>query len=371
MKKILLFASSDSHFYHHLMPIALAMKAKGYDICIMCCYENHYEDIKDRGFDTIKINFARSSINPILELINLIKICFKIHKFKPDILCNFTLKPIIYGGLASIFLRKTKLINCFLGMGLIFTSDKFIYRIIKLWLVIVMKFIAIFKNVKYIAQNSDDCQLLKKLKIASYENIHNQCSVGIDLQKFSPQDFPPSDKIIFTFVGRMLKDKGILEFIEAAKILKQTKINAEFWLCGAPDADNKTAIKESLLLEEHAKGNIKYLGHINDIASIWKQSHVAVLPSYREGLSRSLLEAGACKRASITTDAPGGRDLIKHGEDGLLIKVKDVTSLFHAMKTLAEDKSLRENFAAKICAKVHQNYDDKTIAKKMMKIIET
>ncbi|MGI4776205.1 MAG: glycosyltransferase, partial [Janthinobacterium lividum] len=157
-------------------------------------------------------------------------------------------------------------------------------------------------------------------------------------------------------------------FIEAAQLLESKKVPAEFWLVGEPDQDSKISIPLSTLNYHHDRGHIKYFGYQNNIKKIWQQSHVAVLPSYREGLSRTLLEAGAFGRALITTDAPGGREIVEHEKTGLLVKVRDAQSLACAMELLVNDSSLRKKLGANARNHILSKYDSKIIAKKMVEL---
>jgi len=352
-KKVVFFSNSESHFYNHLLPIAMKASSKGYQVSLITNPGDYKAKLDRYSIEVIPINLERGSINPFQELMTLFNLFMILLRKKPDILHNFTVKPVLYGTIASIFLPGVKVVNTFLGMGYLFISHKLFYRFLRNIYCGLLSVIGFFRKIDYIVQNQDDKLLLLSKQI---KNIRVQCSVGVDLRKY--KKFPsPKGKVVFAMVSRMLKDKGVLEFIEAAKDLQD--LNAEFWLVGEPDKQNKASLSESFLKSQKT---VKYLGHIEDINSIWKKSHVAVLPSYREGLSRSLLEAGACGRVIITTDAPGGRDLVKDGEDGLLVPVASSKELATAMRRMYEDKNLREKLTLNMQKKIVQNYDAGYIA---------
>ena len=296
-------------------------------------------------------------MNPIFELITFMRLFFILLREKPDILHNFTLKPILYGTIISLFAGIPGVINTFLGMGYLFISENPFIKAIRRLYCSLLSVVGFIKKPLYIVQNKDDQKLFEKLKIS---NVKVQCCVGVKI-KDHPKLPEPKGRIVFALVSRMLKDKGVLEFIEAAEKLKDLK--AEFWLVGKPDEGNKASLKESYL--QNLK-HVKYLGHKKDIEAIWKRSHIAVLPSYREGLSRSLLEAGAYGRAIITTDAPGGRELVNHKKDGLLVPIKDAEKLSDAMKLLYEDKDLRQKLSQNMRKKLVENYDADYIAKRVI-----
>jgi glycosyltransferase involved in cell wall biosynthesis len=366
MKRILIFSNSDSGFYFHLLPIAIAAKKEGYEVILLIACTNYLEKIERHGFRIIPISLKRNGINPFLEILTLVKVIRTILSEKPDILHNFTIKPILYGSIASLFSRKKmKVINNFLGMGFIFISDKFLYLTLCKIICLILRLVSKIRNVKYIAQNPDDKQLLIDCKVTKALDISAQCSVGVEIKNFE-QLAEPHGKIIFALVARMLMDKGVYEFAAAAKILRQKKLDAEFWLVGAPDEQNSASLNLLELQNIDKEGYVRYLG-FQDIKKVWRGAHVAVLPSYREGLSRALLEAGAYGRAVITTDAPGGRELVTDHVNGLLVQPKDITGLASAMELLAVNQDLRKNLGVQIRKHISDNYDANIIAKKMIR----
>lgn len=282
----------------------------------------------------------------------------------PDILHNFTIKPILYGSIAGVCCKIPRIINTFLGMGMIFISRNILMCFVKYMICLALRILGYYKNMIFIAQNHDDKKLLIELRIARANNAVMQCSVGVAVNNHHllPE---PKGKIVFALVARMLVDKGVREFVSAAKMLKQNGVDAEFWLVGATDNGNNQSLSAAVLERYDRQGYVKYLGYQEDVKQIWEQAHVAVLPSYREGLSRSLLEAGAYGRAVITTDAPGGRELIKHRENGLLVKPRDAKSLAEAMGLLIAEPELKKRLAKKLRSDILMRYDAQIIASKM------
>jgi glycosyltransferase involved in cell wall biosynthesis len=367
MKKIILFCNDDAHFYQHLLPIALHATGQGFQIKILTNIDKYKEKIESHGLCVIPVKIKRGNLNPFIELILLFQIIKIISKEQPDIIHNFTIKPIIYGSIAGTICKTSRILNNFLGMGYLFINDNFVPRFIRKILCITLSILGKYKNMQYIVQNADDRKLILDLKIANPKQVITQCSVGVDTRNFLrlPEK---NGKIIFALVARMLIDKGVYEFIEAAKLLHSKGVKAEFWLVGSPDKQNSASIDENLLLEHHKQNYIKYLGYQSNIKKIWEEAHVAVLPSYREGLSRSLLEAGAYGRAIITTDAPGGRELITNNVNGLLVPIKDSENLAKAMESLVKNKTLRDKLSKAIRQDVIKNYDSEFIVKKIISL---
>jgi glycosyltransferase involved in cell wall biosynthesis len=305
----------------------------------------------------------RKGINPLSELLTLIRLIRLIRSECPDILHNFTIKPIIYGTIASWFcISRPKVINNFIGMGFVFISKNPLYVFIRSIICFLLSIDSKFGKTKTIVQNSDDKKLLEEYGIS---NIFTQCSVGVNMNEFALLPEPKGDKIIFALVSRMLIDKGIYEFVKAAQILHKKGLNAEFWLVGFPDEGNKSSLTMEEIHSFEATECVKYLGFQN-VENIWRKAHVAVLPSYREGMSRSLLEAGAYGRAIITTDAPGGRDLVTHNVNGLLVQLKSVEGLEDAMEFLVLNPEIRKNFAHNIRQEIASKYDSDFITNKMV-----
>lgn len=367
VKKVIIFSNSDAHFFAHLLPIASKAIERGYDVSLITRATDYKEKIESFGIEVIPIALDRKGINPFYELLTLTNVIRIIRSSSPDIIHNFTIKPIIYGSIASWFCScKPKVINNFIGMGFIFISKNPLYVFIRK---IICGFLYLHSKcteTKVIVQNSDDKKLLTSYGIS---NISTECSVGVDIKEFEVLAEPKSKKVVFALVSRMLKDKGIYEFVQAAEILHNKGLNAEFWLVGAPDEGNKSSITMKEILAFENDGFVKYLG-FQDVKNIWQKAHVAVLPSYREGMSRSLLEAGAYGRAIITTDAPGGRDLVAHNVNGLLVPVKDVEALAGAMELLGLNHQKRKNFASLIRQEISSKYDSDFITNKMVEYYE-
>ncbi|WP_341756571.1 MULTISPECIES: glycosyltransferase family 4 protein [unclassified Candidatus Tisiphia] len=423
MKKIIIFTNTDWHFYAHLLPIALTAKIKGYEVKVLTNISEFKDKIELHDLPVIPISIKRGSINPFSDLLLLIKLIRILNKEKPDILHNFTIKPIFYGSISAFLCNIPQIINTFVGMGLLFISNNFLLRLIRNIIVRILSLIGYYKNMLFVVQNDDDLALLMKLGIANQTNITpnsqtslrkaslvatkqsrkvisngllrrlmsprndasllwlnvnqvsyiapknlviKQCSVGIETKRFPLLPEPLGNKIVVALVARMLIDKGIYEFIYAAKILKQKGLDAEFWLVGEPDKDNKQSIAQSILEDYQNLGYIKYLGYQKNIDEIWKKVHIAVLPSYREGLSRSLLEAGAYGRAIITTDAPGGRELIQNKINGLLVKPQNTEDLAIAMELVITMPSLRKHLGKKIRQDILEKYDCQLVSEKMV-----
>jgi glycosyltransferase involved in cell wall biosynthesis len=366
-KKILAISNNFNHFNNHLKPLAIGMIEKDYELVVALPLENNIINNNIKNLKFIDFNFDRketSIINNINSLINIIKI---IKKLKPDIIINFTIKPIFYSTIFKYFINKDiKIVNVLLGLGTLFIENKLKIKIARKSLVNLARFRP-RSSIKYIVQNSDDKLLLSNnYKIP---NVISLCCVGIDLKDFYPPEKRNSNKIIITFAGRLMKDKGILEFLEAANKIKHD--NCEFWIVGDVDNGNPSSIKISTLNKYLKNPKIIYKGFQKNMCDIWQQTHIALLPSYREGLSRSLLEAAACKCAIITTDAPGGRDLVSHDIDGLLVLPKSVDKIANAVSYYLNNIDILNLHAHKIYQKVTTKYTSNEVVRLFLEQVES
>jgi len=291
------------------------------------------------------INFDRSGINPFKDLalmFNLIKV---LKRDKPDIVLNYTVKATIYGSIAAWLCNIQKVASNITGLGYIFTNRTLKARFIRYFVKLHYK-IALRLNDIVFFQNSDDLALFIKLNII-HSNVATKVlnGSGVNLNTFSPNRKVKKVPQSFLFVGRLIRDKGIIEFIEAAKKIKHSFPSAKFRIVGAFD-ENPSAITKSFIDKFVAEGVVDYVGTTSNVLPYLQESEVFVLPSYREGTPRSVLEAMAVGLPIITTDVPGCRETVSHGLNGLLVTEKDVDSLYSAMFTLINDSNLRSKMSS-------------------------
>lgn len=340
-KHIVYVVNVDWFFKSHRLPLALEALRRDYRVSLITENTGLFNELSALGLRCYHLQFGRGYSNPIHEIIIAFKLYNYYKKLSPDIIHHVTLKPYLYGSLAARANDKKHLIiNAVTGLGSVFANDKkksigfLIKQTIKL----------LFNNkekTKFIFQNEDDLNFFKK--IIKIEN--NEYSIikgsGVDEKVFSKSN-NESNKITVTFVGRILQDKGVFEFIHAAKILKSKLFGkCEFLLVGSIDSLNPSSIKESTLINLLEENYITWLGHRTDIKEIYNNTDIACLPSYREGLPKSLVEAMAMSCPIITTDAPGCRDCVDDGHNGFLVPIKDYEILADRILTLVNDEQLR------------------------------
>ena len=341
MPKLLFFVSEDHYFWSHRRIIAQTAYNKGWEIILVTQVNQYKEMILKAGFKLIPIKLSRSGMNPIKELKCLVRLYQIYRTEKPDIVHHVAMKPVLYGSFVSKLTRIKCVVNALAGLGYLFTSDKYTIRMFKFFINLAFRWLLNQNNSALIIQNEDDISLLSK-NVVDKKRIFLIRGSGIDLQQFCVKPEPITDKPVICCATRMLKHKGIVELINAAKLLNKRGIKFILQLIGAPDFLNPSTITNDMLQEWNKEVFIEYLGFQNNIASFLQKSHVVALPSYREGLPKTLLEALACGKPIVTTDVPGCRDVVENGVNGFLVPPKDSVKLADAIQLLVLDKNLRE-----------------------------
>jgi len=337
-KKIILFVvNSDWFFLSHRLPIAKKAIEEGYEVGLLTEITSKRKEIEKYGIFVKDIQFKRDSTSIVKNLFLFIKILKIFKSIKPDLIHLVTIKPIIIGGIAAHFLRKsTKIVMSISGLGFIFIEKGFKAFFRKIIILFFYKLVFLNKNIKVILQNKTDLQ-----NICDYTNLAKEKTIliegsGVNLNKFKFSKIPKNKPIVL-FPARLLSSKGIYEFIEAAKKLKGS---ARFVIVGKHDLEARKCINLKKLLTIENQGIIEYWGDSNDMPKIFEMSSIVVLPSYREGMPKSLLEAAACGRPVVTTDVPGCRDAILDGRTGILVQSQNSSELTNGIKKLLSNQKL-------------------------------
>lgn len=335
--RILFLVNIDWFFISHRLPLALEALRKGYEVHIVCAITNKKDYLESLGFNIHPLNISRSGTGVISEIKSFFEIYKILKNVNPQIAHFVTIKPVLYGGIASRFLNISKKVFAISGLGFIFIKQGFKASLIRFIVKRMYQFALSDKNSYVIVQNPDDKKIIESIVKTPTFLIRGS---GVDLNAYKYFDENNED-IKISMACRLLKDKGIFEYIEAAKILKNKFKNVEFELYGDIDIHNPASLTESDIKEIKKDNIIKVYGFSSDISTVFSNSNIVVLPSYREGLPKVLLEAAACGRAVVTTDVPGCRDAIKVNKTGLLCKVKDSNSLAEEIEKLIINRNLR------------------------------
>lgn len=340
-KKILFVVNTPGFFLSHRLPIALAAQLCGYIVEVATAKGPEARDIEQYGFRHHIIPFARSGQNPLGEARVILKLIMLFRQSSPDIVHLVTIKPVLYGGIAARLTRIPAVVAAVSGLGTVFIANSPLARL-RRWIVSRLYLSALrHHRLAVIFQNLDDRDKLLRLNVLNESHPRLIRGSGVDLAEYSlvPE---PSGIPVVVMASRLLKDKGVVEFVEAARILRERSVDVEMRLIGLPDPGNPTSVTNEDLERWKREGCVQLLGFRNDISKQYAAANIVCLPSYYgEGLPKTLIEAAACGRAVVTTDHPGCRDAIIPGQTGLLVSVRNAAVLADAIQDLIEDAELR------------------------------
>lgn len=340
-KTILYVVTEDWYFWSHRLPIARAARDAGAKVIVAARMTDHKDRIEAEGFKGVDIPFDRSGVNPVKDLGTLSQLIRLYRQFEPDLVHHVAVKPVLYGSIAASLTSVPAIVNAMAGLGFLFISESWKARLMRGAFRKLIAILGNWQNTSLIVQNRDDKLVFEDCGVR-LQQITLIPGSGVDTAMFQPMPEPEGMPVAIC-VSRMLKDKGILELVEAARILRDRKIPLKIRLVGGTDA-NPTSIPKNNLMAWAAEGLVEYAGHSNDVVNEYARAHIAVLPSYREGLPKSLLEAAACGRPIVATDVPGCREICIDGETGKLVPAKDPLALANALATLAHDQKLRKTY---------------------------
>jgi len=346
--KRLLFLLNDAPFFiTHRLSIGTAARDAGWEVHVAVPFEaKAVARIEAEGLIHHDVPLARGGTNPLAELKLLATYWKLMGNIKPDLVHCVTMKPGAYGGAVARLRGVPSLVVAVTGLGFLFLRDTFKTRILRRIVLGLYGFALGHKNARVIFQNPDDEALFQDHNLIRQTPVRMIKGCGVDLETFAVTP-EPAGKPIVTFPARLIGDKGIREFLEAARLCRDEGLEATFRLVGRTDADNPTDIGEDAVRQWEAEGLVEWQGFSNDMPAVFRDCHIVCLPSYREGLPRTLIEATACGRAIVTTDVPGCREIVRDGENGYLVPARDGKATAEALKKLIQDKDRRLNMADK------------------------
>jgi glycosyltransferase involved in cell wall biosynthesis len=342
--KILYLVSEDWYFCSHRLPIARAARDAGAEIIIATRVRNHGAKIESEGFRLIPIELSRSGRNPLRDVHTMATLASLYRREQPDIVHHVALKPVLYGSVAAWLAGIPATVNAFAGMGFMFISEGLFARVLRPFLKAAFRILLNRPTCRVIVQNPDDHALFLDTIGIAPDRISIIRGSGVDIERFCPGPEPPGTPVAVC-VSRMLWDKGIGELVEAARFLREQGTALRVRLVG-PGDDNPAAIPTAILEEWKSEGIVEIARASDDIPGEYAQAHIAVLPSYREGLPKSLLEAAAAGLPLVATDVPGCREVCRQDETGLLVEPRMVEPLADALIRLVEDAELRKKYGA-------------------------
>jgi len=335
--KLLFVVTEDWYFVSHRLPLAVAAQAAGFDVAVATREGRKADVIRSAGIRLIPFGLSRRGGNPLREVVALWRLY---RREKPDLVHHVALKPVMFGALAAWLARVPAQVNAVAGLGWLFTSSHGVVRLARPTLRWMLARLLNQPHSLTIVQNPEDKALLERSGVTA-ARLRLIRGAGVDVQVFYPVS-PPPTPVCIVLVARMLWDKGVGEFVEAARRLIGAGVSARFVLVGDPDPANPASVPESTLRNWHGQHGVEWWGRREDMPAVLQAAHIACLPSsYGEGLPKSLLEAAACGLPIVTTDAPGCREVVRDGVNGLLVPVRDAAVLAAALGKLIGDAALR------------------------------
>lgn len=366
-RRLLFVVTEDWYFWSHRRQLAQASVAAGWRVAVATRVTDHEEAITALGITVIPMPWDRGGLNPLMELQSALALFRAIAHWSPDVMHYVALKPVLAGLLQP---RSLPTVNAITGLGYVFTEGGKRPGWLKYAVERALGLALRRARAHSVVQNDDDAALAARLHGRKRDNIHIIPGAGLDLNHYPLTSEPASATIRFALVARMLWDKGVGEFVEAAATLRREGLDVVAELVGAPDPENRATVSEAQLKAWQAEGLVDWHGWAQDVGAVWARSHVAVLPSYREGLPKALIEAAACGRPLITTDVPGCRSVVQHEVNGLLVPRASADGLAAAMRRLASDPALRLQLGKAARESVAERYAIGTIAASFHKLYE-
>ena len=344
--RLLMVIDEDMYFCKHRLDLARAAREAGYEVLVATLVQHHGKQIEEEGFKLLPIRLRRGMQPPLHELASLIELIRLYRRERPDIVHHIALKQVLFASIAARVVGVPAMANAITGLGYLFHSNTRRAGLLRSAITPVLRWALGHPRSAVIFENGEDCDDLVMAKIIKKSQGVVIRGAGVNVSHFHPTPEPGGDAVV-VLPARMLWDKGVGEFIEAARLLRQNGLRARCVLVGGIDKESPSCISEGQLRSWAEEGVVEWWGHREDMADVYASSRIVVLPSYAEGLPMVLLEGAACARPLIATRVRGCQDIVRDGENGLLVPVKDPQLLAEAIIKLLNDKILRERMGAR------------------------
>lgn len=362
--KIVLFANTDWYLYNFRRSLALALQQAGYELLLISPPGPYGEKLRALGLRWEPLPMDRRSLNPLRELVLLWHLRRLFRREKPALVHGFTIKCAVYGSLAARMAGVPARVNAVAGMGYVFTSETPKARLLRPVVRALLRLALGGKGARLILQNPDDVAMFEQAGLIDAKQVRLIPGSGVDCTRFVPR----ADSSIAAgaaprvlLAARLLWDKGLAEYVEAARALKAEGRAVTFLLAGTPDPGNPAAVPVETVRSWVEQGVVEWLGHVDDMRALLETIDVMVLPSYREGLPKSLIEAAACGLPLVTTDVPGCREVVSDGVDGLRVPARDAAALKGAMARLLDDTELAAKLGRAARTKALAEFDERIV----------
>ena len=357
--KVLLVANTSWYLYNFRLPLLRDLRAAGYVVEAVAPHDSYTARLQAEGFTVHNWLVTRSSVNPFSEAHALVDLLRIYRREQPALVHHFTIKACLYGTIAAKGARIYRVINAVTGLGHVFLGTRKRSRLMRRAIRPVYKAAFMARRSTVVFQNAADQEKLIQLGITDGKRAKLIRGSGVDIEHFNPAALAKAPSpgafhqpLQLLFPSRLIREKGVQELLEACQRLWADAIPLQLLVAGAIDAGNRSALTAAELSTLQADSRIRCLGHVADMRAVYAAADLVVLPSWREGLSRSLIEAAAMERPIITTDVPGCRDVIDHGRSGLLVAIQDARGIELAIRLLLDNPDLSHRLGKEARRKV-------------------
>jgi glycosyltransferase involved in cell wall biosynthesis len=359
--RVAVVLNTSWNIYNFRLNFIKSLLAEGHEVHTIAPLDDYTHFLTELGCIHHNIKMDSRGANPIKDLGLLIELWTVYRKLRPEVILHFTIKPNVYGSLAAAMLGIPT-VNNVCGLGTVFLKDNLVSRI-AIWL---YKLSFRYPS-KIFFQNPDDLKLFVSRKLVTPERADIVPGSGINLEHFVPANFQRNETFTFLMISRLITDKGVLEYVDAIKRFKQQGIKAKFQVLGAIDPEHARGIKEHTIARWIEEDTFEYLGTTNDVRQFIHNADCVVLPSYREGTPRTLLEAASSAKPIIATDVPGCNHVVEDNINGLLCKIKDEKDLAEKMMQMqAMDNAKLKAFGQNGRVKMESQFDEKLVINKYL-----
>jgi len=365
--KVLLFANTDWYLYNFRQSLARALRDAGHEVLLVSPDGPYGDKLRELGYRWEPAPMVRRSLNPLREYALVQWLRRLIDRERVDLVHGFTIKPAVYGSIAARLAGVPARVNAVAGMGYVFTSNALRALVLRPVVRRLFRYALDGDGARLILQNPDDVAMFSRARLVHADKVRLIPGSGVDCSRFTPVNGHRStERFRVVLPARLLWDKGLAEYVQASRLLRARGIPVDFLLAGEPDPGNPAAVAEHIVRGWVDEGLVQWLGHVKDMPGLFHSVDAVVLPSYREGLPKGLIEAAACALPLITTDVPGCREVVSHREDGLLVPVKDAQALAEAIATLQADPALCRRLGIAARQKALSRFDERSVIERTL-----
>lgn len=361
--KVIMVVSEDWYFISHRLELARYLAEHGWEVLVATQVNRaeNAERITAAGLRLVPIALERGRLLAVGDIL-YIWCLFRLYRTeRPDIVHHVAMKPVLYGSLAALGCGQAGVVNALAGLGYLFTNTRGFVRFARGVVFQLFRWLFARRRTRVILQNAEDMALFAEKLGVPIANLRLVRGAGVDLARYPPITRGSRETAVAVMVSRLLRDKGVGELVEAARVLRREGVPLSVQIVGNIDAKNPNSLTEEEAKAIQAEGVVSWLGHRTDITSVYAAVDIAVLPSYREGLPKSLIEAAASGLPIVTTNTSGCREVVCDGINGLLVPVREVLPLAHALRRLAEDPTLRARMGSASRLRAEQEFRQELI----------